>query len=357
MVSRHQVLWDGLIAWYEAGILLCMYVGYIFIMRCNQGIRDFIVGKIDVSRFGFPQIREVEDEETGKRGESIERVDSGINLSTSGISSTSSLENKAPSSSSLFEETNRQMLRHPLFRMMTRFKAAVTLVILQLKKTKTQSGDDTVKPSESGDQGKRGFTEIVVKVINFLPETLLSLTIPDCKKRPSLFLVSFLMSIVWTGVFSYVTVWMVTLIGFTFGISDSVMGITLLAAGTSVPDAYASVLAARAGHADMAVSNSIGSNVFDILIGLALPWFLETAVVRPASYSTVKSMGLTYVVILLFLTLFAAILILHLNKWKLNPRIGYSFLTVYAIFLAIAFMLEFNVFGNFSPVTCSVPEF
>ena len=31
----------------------------------------------------------------------------------------------------------------------------------------------------------------------------------------------------------------------------------------------------------MAVSNSIGSNVFDILVGLALPWFVETAIVNP----------------------------------------------------------------------------
>ena len=33
----------------------------------------------------------------------------------------------------------------------------------------------------------------------------------------------------------------------------------------------------------MAVSNSIGSNVFDILIGLAFPWFLETTIINPGS--------------------------------------------------------------------------
>ena len=33
----------------------------------------------------------------------------------------------------------------------------------------------------------------------------------------------------------------------------------------------------------MAVSNSIGSNVFDILIGLAVPWFIRTAIVNPGS--------------------------------------------------------------------------
>ena len=37
------------------------------------------------------------------------------------------------------------------------------------------------------------------------------------------------------------------------------------------------------GQGDMAVSNSIGSNVFDILIGLALPWFIQTSLMDPGS--------------------------------------------------------------------------
>ena len=53
------------------------------------------------------------------------------------------------------------------------------------------------------------------------------------------------------------------------------MGVTVLAAGTSVPDAIGSLLVARDGQGDMAVSNAIGSNVFDILLGLGLPWTLS----------------------------------------------------------------------------------
>lgn len=60
-----------------------------------------------------------------------------------------------------------------------------------------------------------------------------------------MFLLTFLASITWTAIFSYVMVWMVTLIGFTLGIPDSIMGITFLAAGTSVPDAYASLHVAK----------------------------------------------------------------------------------------------------------------
>lgn len=54
------------------------------------------------------------------------------------------------------------------------------------------------------------------------------------------------------------------------------MGVLFLSIGTSVPDAIGSMLAAREGEADMAIANAIGSNVFDILLGLGLPWFFVT---------------------------------------------------------------------------------
>lgn len=45
------------------------------------------------------------------------------------------------------------------------------------------------------------------------------------------------------------------------------------------------------GYGDMAVSNAVGSNVFDILICLGLPWFLQTAVISPGSTVKVISKG------------------------------------------------------------------
>lgn len=47
------------------------------------------------------------------------------------------------------------------------------------------------------------------------------------------------------------------------------MGLTMLAAGTSIPDLITSVIVARKGLGDMAVSSSVGSNIFDITVGYA----------------------------------------------------------------------------------------
>jgi Ca2+/Na+ antiporter len=43
-------------------------------------------------------------------------------------------------------------------------------------------------------------------------------------------------------------------------------------AGVSVPDALSSIAVIKEGYGDMAVSNAVGSNVFDILVCLGLPW-------------------------------------------------------------------------------------
>merc|ERR1719321_1711136 len=102
-------------------------------------------------------------------------------------------------------------------------------------------------------------------------------TIPDCTNEDTkkYYILTFLGSIFWIGVLSYYMVEWASKLGCMLNIHPAIMGCTLLAAGTSVPDAIGSLLVARNGQGDMAVSNAIGSNVFDILLGLGLPWVLN----------------------------------------------------------------------------------
>lgn len=62
----------------------------------------------------------------------------------------------------------------------------------------------------------------------------------------------------------------------TWGVSKAVIGLTIVAAGTSLPELAASVIAARKGHHDLAIANVIGSNIFNVLGILGL-----TAVIHP----------------------------------------------------------------------------
>ncbi|XP_025021549.1 sodium/potassium/calcium exchanger 3 [Python bivittatus] len=191
-----------------------------------------------------------------------------------------------------------------------------------------------------------GIIEIIKWLFTWPLSLLLYFTVPNCNKPywEKWFLVTFASSTLWIAAFSYMMVWMVTIIGFTLGIPDVIMGITFLAAGTSVPDCMASLIVARQGMGDMAVSNSIGSNVFDILIGLGLPWSLQTLAVNYGSVIRLNSRGLIYSVGLLLASVFVTVFGVHLNKWKLDKKLGFVCLSLYGIFLCFSIMTEFNVF-------------
>ncbi|KAK7082713.1 hypothetical protein SK128_017167 [Halocaridina rubra] len=179
-------------------------------------------------------------------------------------------------------------------------------------------------------------------------------TTPDCRRERfrRWYLVTFILSMIWIALYSYIMVWMITIIGFTLGIPDTVMGLTLIAVGVSVPDALSSLCVAKQGFGDMAVSNAIGSNVFDILLCLGLPWFLKTAIVSPGSTVPVESRGLTYSTISLFATVVFLVATTHWNGWKLDKKYGIILMIWYLIFMIFASLYELNVFGYFNPPEC-----
>ena len=81
---------------------------------------------------------------------------------------------------------------------------------------------------------------------------------------------------------SKLLVWGAVGIAQHFGISDLVIGLTIVAIGTSLPELAASVVAARKGEDDIAVGNIIGSNLFNLLGVLGIAGIIGPAVVEPA---------------------------------------------------------------------------
>lgn len=72
-------------------------------------------------------------------------------------------------------------------------------------------------------------------------------------------------------------VWMAIEVAWAIDLDEQLMGITVLAAGTSVPDALSSLAVAKQGYGDMAFASAVGSNVFDFGIGLPVPWIFYIA--------------------------------------------------------------------------------
>uniref|UniRef100_A0AAY4DVK1 Sodium/calcium exchanger membrane region domain-containing protein n=1 Tax=Denticeps clupeoides TaxID=299321 RepID=A0AAY4DVK1_9TELE len=179
----------------------------------------------------------------------------------------------------------------------------------QPEEEEEDGGDEVFRPLYMPD----GCCARVKWLVSWPLSLLLYYTVPNCvlPHWHRWFMVTFVVSTLWIAVFSYLMVWMVTIISDTLDIPDYIMGITFLAAGTSVPDCMASLIVARQGMGDMAVSNSIGSNIFDILLGLGFPWALRTLVVDHGSSVSINNKGLVYSVILLLASVFLTVGVTH----------------------------------------------
>lgn len=86
---------------------------------------------------------------------------------------------------------------------------------------------------------------------------------------------TFFIALTFIGVITAIVGEVATLLGCVLGIQPSVTAITLVALGTSLPDTFASVTAAKTSkYADSAVGNITGSNSVNVFLGLGLPWVI-----------------------------------------------------------------------------------
>ncbi|KAI4833365.1 hypothetical protein KUCAC02_016273 [Chaenocephalus aceratus] len=219
---------------------------------------------------------------------------------------------------------------------------------------------EVTPPSNGGDQGgddeqplslawpdtnRKRITYLVILPI-ILP---LWLTLPDVRREASarFFPVTFIGAISWIAFFSYLMVWWAHQVGETFWITEEIMGLTILAAGTSIPDLITSVIVARKGLGDMAVSSSVGSNIFDITVGLPFPWLIYH-IINDFKPIQVSSNGLFCAIVLLFLMLLFVIVSIAACKWKMSKFLGFLMFLLYIVFLVLSVMLEDKI------ITCPI---
>ncbi len=92
----------------------------------------------------------------------------------------------------------------------------------------------------------------------------------------------------------------------------------------------------------MAISHSIGSNLFDILVGLGLPWFLQTVIVDNGAKIFIYSGAIVYIAVMLLGNMGVTIIILRANRFLLDKIIGFILMIFYAIFLVLSILFETN---------------
>lgn len=114
----------------------------------------------------------------------------------------------------------------------------------------------------------------------------------------------------------------------SFGISDNIIGMTIVALGTSLPELVTSVVAARKGEIDMALGNVVGSNIFNILFVLGI-----AATISPMAYTMQNTIDAA---VLIAMTIM--VLLLCMPKKKMLRWHGALMLAVYAGYTAYIFV-------------------
>lgn len=95
------------------------------------------------------------------------------------------------------------------------------------------------------------------------------------------------------------------------GISDAVIGLTIVAGGTSLPELATSVVAAKKGNSGIAIGNVLGSNVFNILMILGI-----TGLVQPMTISGITMVDLTMMVVSMVLLWLFSFTKYRIERWE-----------------------------------------
>ena len=143
--------------------------------------------------------------------------------------------------------------------------------------------------------------------------------------KSGVYIVIGLIGIVWGG---NLVVDSASNIALTFGWSQTFIGLTIVALGTSLPELVTSVVAARKGENDLAVGNVVGSNIFNILLILGVSSFITPITLDvTAVYDTI-------ILIIASIVVYVS----AISKREIQRKEGILFLVCYFAFFLYVFM-------------------
>ncbi len=115
-----------------------------------------------------------------------------------------------------------------------------------------------------------------------------------------------------------------------FGVPQRIIGMTIVAFGTSVPELAASMVAAKHGEGDLALGNVVGSNLYNMLLILG-----TATVIRPVT-SHITWPSIDFVFFIIFVLVLAPMIRMG---WRLGRMDGFILLMLYALFNILLFVL------------------
>merc|ERR1719216_92927 len=156
--------------------------------------------------------------------------------------------------------------------------------------------------------------------------------------------------VAWLGLLTFFVVDCCEKIGECFGIPGNLLGISLLAVGSSLPDCISSVIVARQMKIDMAVANAFGSNIFDVNLCVGFAYVMGSIVAAAGGESTSIDLGegdalkaFSYLIMTAAGFLVALWGMMWISIFKLEKWIGYVLLVMYVGYLVVFSIIYFSM--------------
>lgn len=117
-------------------------------------------------------------------------------------------------------------------------------------------------------------------------------------------------------------------IALAWGMSENLVGLTIVSVGTSLPELVTSIVAARKGESDIAIGNAVGSNIFNLLLVLGLSSSIHSIVVHTEVFYDMLIMILATILTYIF----------AITKRSINRAEGTVLFLLYVIYLIYIIM-------------------
>lgn len=218
-----------------------------------------------------------------------------------------------------------------------RFEELLQIPVIEMQYS-TEISADTNDFHESMIHYPHGgsFLKKVFHIILLPIKAFIHFGIPDVRKTSAVpfskAVISAILSVLFLIGGSYTMVATLDALAHDLNIPEAVMGATFSAAGTSLPNLIASQMAARQGLGNMAISNVFGSNTFNILIALGLPWFIYSCM-NGGYYSELSDEGIAESIFVMALALAVFIILIISSKFQLRLWHAYFFYFLYFTFV------------------------
>jgi len=161
--------------------------------------------------------------------------------------------------------------------------------------------------------------------------------------NPVFAFVGFIVSIVWIYIIANELVTLLKAFGVALGLTDAILGLTVLAWGNSIGDLIADTAMAKRGHPRTGFSACFGGPLFNLLLGIGLPFTIQILGNGGAPVDLDFNLMTLTLSVGLGSALLFSFLLLPLMKFMASRLYGAGLLVIYVVFLAICIVIEFTL--------------